>query len=276
MPDHHPRFASLTEQERILALPTPYQIFRYMTRSEHLHFGLFRDRDEDFGAAQERMMQRLLELFPRDAKTVVDVGCGIGGTSCAMAERGLQVQAFAPEPGLIEYAKAVAAERGLADRTEFHACRLQEVPRQGIGPFDVVITQESLQYLHPLGDTLQRFWSLLREGGRLVIGDQVLRSSEHREHVQFHIADEIRAQAEQVGFALAHHEDVTAMARHTGPVSLGILREQRDDLIALFEPLQPKIAEDLDVCLTNGAIEASWYDQGKMGYELFAFDKPAG
>lgn len=268
------QFASPEHAEAVRVLPTPFQMFRYMTGSEHLHFGLFLSPDDDFAVAQDRNMQHLLRWIPVDAAKVLDVGCGIGGTSVTLAERGHHVTAFAPDQPLIDYGRALAAQRGVAARCQFFRATLQDVPGN-TEPFDVVLSQESLQYIHPLHWTMQRLFQLTKPGGRLVIGDQVLRAPEHRKHVQFHTSQDILAEAKAAGFVLVHHQDVTAMARHTVPVSLRLLRQLRPEILSFFATAHPDIEHHLDVCLHNGGIEAEWYLQGKIGYEHFAFDRPA-
>ena len=58
-------------------------------------------------------------------------------------------------------------------------------PAKGVA-YDVVLSQESLQYIHPLNKTMAVLRERVRHGGRLVIGDQVLRDPRGKNMVQFH------------------------------------------------------------------------------------------
>lgn len=270
---HDPNLAEPAAAARARNLPTPFQMFRYMTGSEHLHFGLFEHVGETVSVAQDRMMRRVLSSFPSAVERVLDVGCGIGGTTCELAARGMYVVAFAPDQGLIDSGRALAEERGVSDHTEFYVAGLQDLPRQGIEPFDVVLSQESLQYIHPLDETMGRLHDLLRPRGRLVIGDQVLRDPRGRASVQFHTSADILSEAASHGLSLLEHQDVTEMARHTGPVTLAILQQEKERIIEFFADQHPQIREDVEVCLRNGGEEAQWFVEGQIGYELFSFER---
>jgi len=262
---------------RVKCLPTPFQIFRYVTGSEHLHFGLWKDpldpRPDAIYRAQAHMTERLMKLLPDPPARLIDVGCGIGGTSVMLAERGFTTEGYAPSQGLIDYASALAATHGVAERCTFGNLPFQEVPHPAT-PFDVAFSQESLQYIHPLEATVRKLWEFVRPGGRLVVGDQVLRVPEGKGHVQFHLSEDIRAEAEKVGFRLFHHEDVTAEAAPTVRRSLQFLEQHGEKIARLMEDVHPAIREDIRVCVDNGGQEATAYEQGQLGYELFAWHRP--
>lgn len=62
-------------------------------------------------------------------RRVVDVGCGLGGPACVLAEEfGAYVVGIDLEPPLIERARARAAERGLEDRVRFEVVELGPLP----------------------------------------------------------------------------------------------------------------------------------------------------
>ncbi len=269
-----PRFVSDAHAERVRRLPTPFQLFRYVSGSEHLHFGLFEHPEQSLTEAQERNTAKLLAAIPRTASRVLDIGCGIGGTSVMLAQRGHEVLAFAPDAALIDYARAQARHASVAHRCDFRALRLQDLASD-TPPFDVVLSQESLQYIHPLDEAMRRIASLTRPGGRVVIGDQVLRAPQYRAHCQFHASAEILAAAEAAGLQLVHHEDVSAAAVPTVPHSVERLRALRDEILEFFRSTHPDIERDLEVCLHNGGLEGDFYRQGLLGYEHFTWIRPA-
>lgn len=62
-------------------------------------------------------------------RLVVDVGCGLGGPACVLAEEfGAYVVGIDLEQPLIERARARAAERGLEERVRFEAVELGPLP----------------------------------------------------------------------------------------------------------------------------------------------------
>lgn len=273
---NQPTFTSPTELARVRRLETPFQIFRYMTGSEHLHFGLWEDPDDlrpdAIARAQAAMTAKLSAHLPPPPARVIDVGCGIGGTAIGLAALGYTVDALAPPPGLIHYANEVAAEKGLGDKARFHAAGFLDVPVPS-EPYDVGLSQESLQYIHPLKSTLEHFHACIKPGGWLVVGDQVLRALEGRGMVQFHISEEIRDLANEAGFDLVHHEDITNLARPTVGNAVRYLERHAHALVEFFQADQPNIAADLQVCVDNGKQEAAAYAAGQLGYELFVWKR---
>ena len=67
-----------------------------------LHFGLFAEDMphtlDGLKEAQENYTRTLVDLVPKKAKTVLDVGCGVGGTSKALKEKGFDVEGLSPDP----------------------------------------------------------------------------------------------------------------------------------------------------------------------------------
>ena len=267
------RFESAAHAERVRRLPTPFQLFRYVTGSDHLHFGLYTTTEADIREAQERNTAKLLAALPRVPSSILDIGCGLGGTSVALAELGHRVLGFAPDPALIGYADALVAERGLSGVCTFLATGLYELPAD-TPPFDVVLSQESLQYIHPLTRAMRRIAVLTRPGGRVIIGDQTLRALEYRSAVRFHDSEGIRAAAADEGLELIHHEDVTEEAIHQAEVSLRALRESSREMIEFFRAEHPDIEHDLAVCLEMGSLEGDAYRNGWLGYEHFVWRRP--
>ncbi len=271
----HP-FATEEIAARVRKLPSSFQFFRWITRSEHLHFGLFETPDESFGVAQDRMTECLLSWFPDRKLRILDVGCGIGGTACTLAGQGHYVAGLAPDPHLIEYAEAAAVAADVVANTEFHPIGFHDVPVAQTKPFDLVLTQESMHYIHPAGDTLQGFFDLLKPGGRLVLGDIVCRDEALRTIAPYHPAEDFERTALAAGFVTAHREDLTQRAIPTIRVSLDILRREEKEILAFFSPAQPDAEKDFARLMDHGGLERDAFEDGRLGYELFVYDKPAG
>lgn len=271
-----PSFTSNAQLERVRRLETPFQIFRYMTGSEHLHFGLWEDpndpRPDAIARAQAAMTQLLSGHLPPAPARVIDVGCGIGGTAIGLAHKGYTVDALAPPVGLIRYANEEAAEQGVGDKAKFFATGFLEVPLPD-EPYDIGLSQESLQYIHPLESTLEHLHACIKPGGSLIVGDQVLRALEGRGMVQFHISEEIRERAAAAGFKLVHHQDITNLAKPTVNNAVRYLERHATKIVEFFAGDQPNIAADLQVCIDNGKQEAAAYEHGQLGYELFVWKR---
>lgn len=150
-----------------LSLEASYRILKFTTGSEHLHYGLFEpDIPRDFQhlkIAQDRYLERLVELIPAGTRTILDVGAGSGKTAETLIEKGFEVECVTPEHGL-----ARIAEARLAGRAKIHRGRFEtvEIP----GRYDLVLFSESFQYV-PAATALERSIALLNPGGHILISD---------------------------------------------------------------------------------------------------------
>jgi 2-polyprenyl-3-methyl-5-hydroxy-6-metoxy-1,4-benzoquinol methylase len=109
----------------------------------------------------------LLTHLPRHARTALDVGCGHGVMSRALAARGLDVTGIDVSPGMI----ALARERGGSRITYHLADILQDT---SLGAFDVVVCVNVVHHL-PLRDIVPRIAGAVAPGGSLLLQDVVRR-----------------------------------------------------------------------------------------------------
>ncbi len=79
-------------------------------------------------------------------KSVLELGCGTGETSVALARSGANVSAFDISPGSVEVARKRADMNGVADATEFVVAAGEDLPYED-GSFDVVIGSAVLHHL---------------------------------------------------------------------------------------------------------------------------------
>ncbi|KAL7590785.1 probable tocopherol O-methyltransferase, chloroplastic [Lactuca sativa] len=124
---------------------------------EHMHHGFY-DTDavvelSDHRAAQIRMIEQslLFASVPDDPvkkpKTIVDVGCGIGGSSRYLARKyGAECHGITLSPVQAERAQALAATQGLADKVSFQVADALNQPFPD-GKFDLVWSMESGEHM---------------------------------------------------------------------------------------------------------------------------------
>jgi SAM-dependent methyltransferase len=110
---------------------------------------------------------------------LLDVGCGSGGPSVAMAERsGCHVTGIDIEPAAVAYATALATRRGLNERASFMAVDCSgRLPFEG-GTFDAVLCVDAINHLPHRSETLVEWSRLLRRGGRILFTDATIVTGE--------------------------------------------------------------------------------------------------
>lgn len=123
------------------------------------------------GVGSDATTRHLLDLArPLPATPqALDVGCGPGRASLVLAEAGARVTAVDTHEPFLRRLRAVAAERGLADRIATERHSMAELPYPG-GSFDLVWS-EGAAYLMGVDAALASWRRLLRPGGVLVVTD---------------------------------------------------------------------------------------------------------
>jgi len=121
-------------------------------------------------AAEQADITDLLRLGPD--LHLLDIACGSGGPSLALAERaGCRVIGLDLEPAGIAHAEAQARARGLAERAAIRALDCGGRLPFGDGAFDAVLCVDSIVHLPDRFGTLREWARLLRPGGRLLFTD---------------------------------------------------------------------------------------------------------
>lgn len=149
----------------------------------HIHHGLWRNDEWSKERAQDNLVDELLArsglrtLAAGRTVHILDVGCGVGGTSCRLA--GLldaKCTGISLSPKQVEMATANAAAAGVADRVSFHQGDGEALPShpalQGKeGTFDAVWISEALSHFPHKDSFFAGAVSMLKPGGRLVLCD---------------------------------------------------------------------------------------------------------
>ncbi|KAI1475379.1 S-adenosyl-L-methionine-dependent methyltransferase [Daldinia eschscholtzii] len=193
----HGSFESLKDR-----IKTHYEIasdYYYSLWGQHIHHGLFKSPSETKEQAQVNLINFLLEIsaLPAGSK-VLDVGCGIGGTSRFLArEHGCQVTGITISGRQVEIARQVTATEtsdsassspgdfakypGEAGKTEgqvrfleLDAEKMLEHFRPATSEaetFDCVWISEALSHLPNKELFFSSSFSLVKSGGLLVIAD---------------------------------------------------------------------------------------------------------
>jgi tocopherol O-methyltransferase len=143
---------------------------------EHIHHGLWVAGNEGLSkeAAQLALVEHMLQLAGLAAGSkVLDVGCGVGGTSNLLAQRGHSLTGVSLSTTQVAMAKANAAAKGLGPENprflEMDGEKLS-FPGQD-GTFDAVWISEVLSHFPRKNAFFAHAERLLKPGGKLVLVD---------------------------------------------------------------------------------------------------------
>ena len=160
---------------------------------EHIHLGYYTDEDmakgagtligcnvKDFIEAKFDFVDKMLEWSecPPEPARVLDVGCGIGGTSRHLAKSlgpKSQVQGITLSPNQRDRATALAKEQGV-DNASFQVMNALAMDFED-DTFDLVWACESGEHMPDKKKYVEEMVRVLKPGGRLVIATWCQRST---------------------------------------------------------------------------------------------------
>ncbi|WP_081762592.1 PIG-L family deacetylase [Xanthobacter sp. 126] len=246
------------------ALPFPLNVYGALLQIEvgevaWLHFALFDHPGEPMVTAQRRSTDLLLAQLPPPPARILEVGTGLGTLLAELVAKGYDVTGINPDPAQV----AVAQARFGADLPLVEATYEGWTPPPDAEPFDVILFQESAQYIDTL-TLFDRALDLLRPDGRIILLDEfaIRRTSWSPEPLHLH--DHVVALADRLGFSVERDEDLSAKAAHTVDKMLEMTSRHHTTLEESLEVPAELIAK-LDA--SNAAYRAA-YAEGRFGYRL--------
>lgn len=150
---------------RAIGLDISLSLARWLTGSEHLHYGLWTGLEPcaaNLGAAQEAYTTHLMGQLPEGNLRILDIGGGAGETAARLGGLGHKVEIIVPS------ARLAARCRDNAPDAKVHEMRFEDY--HGHGPFDLCLFSESFQYI-PLAQGLPRCIEMLAPGGHIIVAD---------------------------------------------------------------------------------------------------------
>jgi tocopherol O-methyltransferase len=138
---------------------------------KHIHHGLWRPGQEHISKedAQERLVDEMYARARLPAKAkVLDVGCGVGGTSCKLAAMGHDVTGVSLSTTQVAMAKENMKKEGVTVRfLEMDGEKLS-FPGED-GTFDAVWISEALSHFPRKDAFFAHAMRLLKPGGKIVM-----------------------------------------------------------------------------------------------------------
>lgn len=99
------------------------------------------------------------------ARRVLDLGCGNGSLTAALARSNLGLDMV----GCDADANGIAIARAAAPEVRFEVCDLAQDPSADLGRFDAVVSTEVIEHLYLPAQLLQFAAHVLKPGGKLIL-----------------------------------------------------------------------------------------------------------
>jgi ubiquinone/menaquinone biosynthesis C-methylase UbiE len=106
-------------------------------------------------------------LLPKNSR-VLEIGCGAGFMSIALAHRGFAVEAVDHAPAMIELTQKHAKQTGTANRIKASVEDVHELPFEDAS-FDLIVSLGVPQWLHDLRKAMLEIVRVLKPGGYIIL-----------------------------------------------------------------------------------------------------------
>lgn len=254
--------AELMNYSRYRDLTYPLNVYACVLAMEegqvdNLHYGLFDETHPSLPAAQNRSTELILQHLPPPPCRLLEIGCGLGATLQELNKQGYQSLGITPDAAQIR----IVHER-LGDQAKVVCVAFEELAAAP-GCFDVILLQESAQYLSPLM-LFNKAYDLLADGGELLVLDEFALKRVEPGLEGLHQLRCFVAQAMRCGFLLEHQLDLSQQAAPTVEYLLRVIPKHRSALLSSLA-----IPERwLDELLASLTLYRRKYAEGRFGYAL--------
>ncbi len=230
-------------------------------KNAYLHYGLFQDDETSLKAAQQFSMDLLLAKLPPPPCRILQVGVGLDTTFSLLRHHGYDAQGITPDSQQIAYIQDSLGATAIS-------CHSLEAFTAQPESFDVILLQESAQYIEPLVIFNQAL-DLLAPSGQLLIMDEFTLHQDATSSGELHQIDNMIALAERLGFELIEHRDLSTMAAPMLDYLLKIVQAHRHNLIKDLA-LSTEQLNQLDA---SNRIYRAKYASGHYGYAMLHLRK---
>jgi len=201
----------------------------------HIHHGYWISGQE----SKEEAAQNLIELLIRKSglrkgAKVLDIGCGIGGTSIYLArEWSCEVTGITISP--VQVAMATEAAASLANPPLFVVDDANAMSVEG--QFDIIWSVEMIAHLRDRGNLFRKAFELLKPGGRMCITDwwkdEGLSEAQERRYIEpiekgmlvsLPTFSEYLLHIRNHGFRILYFEDISVQVARTWDITSEVIK----------------------------------------------------
>ena len=226
---------------------------------EHLHFGIYGEsatQRQPYFEAQTRAQESLRTLLPPTPARILEYGFGSGTLAIELGASGYEVTALSPV-----HEEYRALQENDAPGVRFLCGELAAF--QAAEDFDVLLLQQSAQYLDPL-QLLASANACLKQGGQLLIAEEFLLDDSTRKPQPRPLLANFLRLAQRCGFSAERQRD---MGRQVAPGLVEFARLLDKHATTLCERLHIS-AEQLAQLRAQLEQAASQYRDALLGYTL--------
>ena len=132
----------------------------------------------------DEMTMRVVEHLPATATRILELGCGTGNLSIALAARfsDAELTFVDAAPSMLAAARSrlESAHPHVMKRARFVEARFEDM-KLAAGSFDVITSQMSLHHVEKKGALFQQLFTLLTEGGAVCFADRMIGGTEENQ-----------------------------------------------------------------------------------------------
>ena len=189
------------------------KLYSKIIKTDMLHYGYFDNINiepdsisiKDLEEAQMRYIDIIIDQILNKDKSILDVGCGMGGLSKILLKNNLEVEALTPDINQKNYIESRYPNLIL------HHMKFEDF--KSAKKFGTIINSESLQYIN-LNTAFESVSQLLIENGQWIITDY-FRKNENGINKSGHLHQDFLNKIEQYNWKIIHEQDMTLNALPT-------------------------------------------------------------
>ena len=228
-------------------------------QATYLHYGLFDREGVSATEAQANSTELLWRHLPPPCK-LLEVGIGLGATLARLCKEGYSATGITPDASQIAYARNRYGE-GLPT-----VCTKLESYFEAGGQWDVLLFQESAQYIDPV-DLFEAASRLLVADGKIMVLDEFSLRRKENQKDGLHYLEHFLRLAERAGFALETRIDLSMLAKPTLDWLLAAVKRHGETLRNELGVSQ----DALDMLEASNQIYREKYANGQYGYFFLSF-----